>query len=160
MTHHDPDSGEATTFPHIVFILYVTLPHLHPNGSFSQDSQSGVPKLSRFRLPGLWSPITLREDLKSKCGLKQSCSSRRELSNGMWHVVCSQVNRVDSRLLVVGSQTANLTPGLSFGHNLCFRCPNGSCEPISDIYVLRAFQWYKELFSPMGFDSYNCSMNI
>ncbi len=36
---------------------------------------------------------------------------------------------------MVKSQTANLTPNLSFGHNLCFKCPNGSCEPILDIYV-------------------------
>jgi hypothetical protein len=32
-------------------ILYVTPPHLHPNGSFSWDSQSGVPKLSRWCAP-------------------------------------------------------------------------------------------------------------
>ncbi len=29
-------------------ILCDFLPHLHPNGSFSRDSQSGVPKLSQF----------------------------------------------------------------------------------------------------------------
>jgi len=40
----------------------------------------------------------------------------------------------------------------SFGHNLCFKCLNGSCAPILDIYIPRAFQWYKELFNPMGFD--------
>jgi hypothetical protein len=61
---------------------------------------------------------------------------------------------------VVGSQIANLTFDLSFGFNLCFRCPNGSCEPILDIYVLRNFQWYKELFNPMGFDPCNCSLKI
>jgi len=66
-----------------------------------------------------------------------------------------QGNRVDSRLLVVGSQTANLISNISFGHNLCFRCPNGWCEPILDIYVLRAFQWYKEIFNPLIFDPYN-----
>jgi hypothetical protein len=42
--------------------------------------------------------------------------------------------------IMVGSQTANLTPGLSFGHNLCFKCPNESCEPILNIYVLISFQ--------------------
>jgi hypothetical protein len=67
------------------------------------------------------------------------------LSNGMWYVVCSQVNRVDSWLLVVKSQTANLTLGLSFAHNLCFRCSNESCKPILGIYASIAFQWYKEL---------------
>jgi hypothetical protein len=43
----------------------------------------------------------------------------------MSHVTCTQGNWVESQLLVVGSQTVNLTPDLSFGHNLCFRCPNG-----------------------------------
>jgi hypothetical protein len=37
-------------------------------------------------------------------------------------------------------QIDNLTLELSFGHNLCFKCPNGSCESILDFYVLRAFQ--------------------
>jgi hypothetical protein len=45
-------------------------------------------------------------------------------------------------------------------HNLCFRCPNGQCEPILDIYVLIAFQCCKELFKPMGFDPYNCVLKI
>jgi hypothetical protein len=77
---------------------------LHPNGYFSRDSRVGVPKSRQMGLPGLWSPITLRADLGSRCGLKQSCRSCRDLSNGMSHVLCSQVFRVDSRLLVVGSQ--------------------------------------------------------
>ncbi len=57
-------------------------------------------------------------------------------------------------------QTTNLTPDLSFGHNLCFRCPNGWCEPILNIYISIAFQWYKELFKPMGFSPSNCSLKI
>jgi hypothetical protein len=51
---------------------------------------------------------------------------------------------VDSRLLVVGSQTASLTPGPSFAHNLGCRCPNCQCEGIFDIYVSRPFQWHQE----------------
>jgi hypothetical protein len=51
---------------------------------------------------------------------------------------------VDSRLLVVGSQTASLTPGPSFAHNLGCRCPNDQCEAISDIYTSRPFQWHQE----------------
>jgi hypothetical protein len=66
-------------------------------------------------------------------GLKQTCSSRRELSNGVPHFTYTHRGWVDSWLLVVGSQTASLTPGLSFCHNLCCICPNGSCEPIFDI---------------------------
>jgi hypothetical protein len=33
----------------------------------------------------------------------------------------------------------SLIPGLSFGHNLCFKCPNESCEPILNIYISIAF---------------------
>jgi hypothetical protein len=58
------------------------------------------------------------------------------------------------------SSNANLTPNLSFGHNLCFNYPNGSCKPILDIYVLRAFQRYNEIFNLMGFDPCNCSLKI
>jgi hypothetical protein len=108
----------------------------------SQDSRVGVPKLrqqggvSKLRqwgLPRLWSPITLRSDLGSRCGLKQSRSSCQELSNGMLHIVYNQVNRVDSPLFRVGSQIDFFHPDPSFGHNLCFRCPNEQCELILDI---------------------------
>jgi hypothetical protein len=88
--------------------------------------------------------ITLCLHLRLGQGLKQSCSSRRELSNGVLHSPWTHRGRVDSWLLVVGSQIASLTHGLSFCHNLCWRFPNGSCEPIFDIYTLIAFQWYKE----------------
>ncbi len=126
----------------------------------SRNSRVGVPKSRPAGLPRLWSPITLRPDLGSKCGLKQSCSSRWELSNGMSHVFWSQVFRVDSRLFLVGSQIGTSTPGPSFGHNLCFRCPNEQCEPILDIYVPRAFQWYKERHKTLSFDSSNCSLKF
>ncbi len=69
-------------------------------------------------------------------------------------------NWVDSRLLMVGSQTISLTPSLSFDHNLCLRFQNGQCEPILNIYASIAFQWYKELFKLMGFDPYNCVLNV
>jgi hypothetical protein len=117
----------------------------HPNGFLSHDSQVGVPKSPKLGLLRLWSPITLQTDLQSRCGLKKSCSSRQELSNIISHALCKQVNRVDSRLFLVRSQTASLTHGPSFGHNLCFRCPNEQCEPILNIYVPRAFQWYKNI---------------
>jgi hypothetical protein len=61
---------------------------------------------------------------------------------------------------MVENQIANLTSNPSFGPNLCFRCPNGLCEPILNIYVPRAFQLYKELFNPLGFDPYNRSLKI
>jgi len=116
---------------------------LHPNGILFQDSQMGVLKLPKLGLPQLWGPLTWRANLELRWGLKKSYSPCQELSNGMSHTTCTQVNWVDSWLLVVGSQTANLTLSLSFGHNLCFRCPNGSCELIVDIYISIVFQWYK-----------------
>ncbi len=137
---------------------------LHPNGYFSRDSRVGVSKSRQMGLPGLWSPITLRADLGSQCDLKKSFRSRRDLSNGMSHVLYSQVFRVDSRLLVVGSQNwqtpGNSTPDPSFGHNLCFRCPNEQCEPILNIYASRAFQWYKERHKTLRFDPCNCLLKF
>jgi hypothetical protein len=130
----------------------------------SRDSRVGVPKLRQPGLPRLWSRITLRADLGSRRGLKQSCSSCRELSNGMSHVVCSLVFRVDSWLLVIGSpnwQTpGSSTPGPSFAHNLCFRCPNEQWEPILDIYASRAFKWYKKCHEPLRFDPSNLSLKF
>jgi hypothetical protein len=129
--------------------------HLHPNGTFSQDSQSGVPKLSRFGLPGLWVFITSHPDLQLGWDLNQNYSSPWKLSNGVLHSTCTHRNQVDSWLLVVGSQIAILTFGPSFNHNLCCICPNGSCKAILDMYTVRPFQRYKEHLNARCFDPYN-----
>jgi hypothetical protein len=104
----------------------------------------GTPKMESRNCPGwtpgtlnghnsrLWSPIAT--------GLNQSCSPRRDLSNVVSHSQFGRREEVDSRLLVVGSQTASLTPGPSFAHNLGCRCPNGQCEAIFDIFVSGPFQ--------------------
>jgi len=76
----------------------------------------------------------------------------------MSHTICKQINWVNSRLFLVKSQTINLTPNLSFGHNLCFKCLNEQCEPILNIYVLRYFQWYKECHKLLNFDPWNRSL--
>jgi hypothetical protein len=141
-------------------ILCSSMQRLHPNGSFSRDSQSGVLKLFRFGLPWLWAFITSRPKLGSGRGLNQSCSSRRELSNSMLHSRCRRQKEVYSRLLVVGSQTANLTPGPSFAHNLGCRCPNVSCEAILDIYTSRPFQWYKEHLNARCFDPWTRALSF
>jgi hypothetical protein len=101
----------------------------------------------------------------------------------MSHSTYTHRRRVDSRLLVVGSQTASLTPspsfahnlcysltpglsfahnlccsltpGLSFAHNLCCGCPNGLCEVIFDIYDSRPFQRYKKHLKVRCFDPCN-----
>jgi len=93
-------------------------------------------------------------------GLNQCCSSPPELSNGVSHFTCMHRNRVDSRLLVVESQTASLTPGPSFDHNLCCKCPNGSCEAILDIYTSRPFQRYKERLNARCFDPCNRALSF
>ncbi len=105
----------------------------------------GVLKFPKLKLPRLWRPITLFANLWLEWGLKKNCSPLPELSNGMWHATCMKGNQGDSQLLMV----------LSFGHNLCFKYPNGSCEPILDIYVPRAFSLYEIFCSSMGFDPCN-----
>jgi len=67
---------------------------------------------------------------------------------------------VDSRLLVVGSQTASLTPGPSFAHNLGYRCQNGQCEAIFDIYASRPFQWHQEHLNARCFEPFCRTLNI
>jgi hypothetical protein len=113
---------------------------LHPNGTFCWDSRNGVPKLSQVGVPGLWAATSPRPKLGSGQVLNQSYSSRRKLSNAVSHYPRRCREEVDSRLLVVGSQTASLTSGSSFAYNLGCRCPNCQCEAIFDIYVSRSFQ--------------------
>jgi hypothetical protein len=120
----------------------------------------GVSKNLKLGFLWLWGPITSCSDLWLQWSLNQSYSPRFKLSNGMLHVACMWGNQGDSPLLVITSQIANLTPILSFGHNLCFRCPNGSCEPILNIDVSIAFKWYKKLFNLMGFDPCNGPLKI
>jgi len=141
-------------------ILCVSPSHLHPNDTFSRNSQSGVPKLSWFGLPRLWAFITSHFDLWLGQGLKQTCSTPWEISNGVSHFTCTHRNQVDSWLLAVGSQTASLIPGPSFSHNLCYKCPNGSCEVISNIYISKPFQWYKKHLDARCFDPCNHVLNF
>ncbi len=143
LTHHGPDSREATTFPHIVFSAALRWGYIQM-AFFFQDSQVGVLKLSQVGVLGLWTATAPRPELGSGRALNQSCSSRRELSNSMLHSLRRRREEVDSRLLVVGSQTGSLTPDPSFAHNLGYRCPNGQCKAILDIYASRDFHWYKE----------------
>ncbi len=133
-------------------ILCATPPHLHPNGTFSRDSQVGV--------PGLWELITPNCKVWSQRGLNQNCSPRRDLSNDVSHFQFGGRKKVDSRLLVVKSQTANLTPGPSFAHNLGYRCPNGECEAIFNIYASRPFQWHQEHFNARCFGPCCRTLNI
>jgi hypothetical protein len=87
------------------------------------------------------------------------------LNKNMQHVVVKVIKAflefgTIHNFLSFKSQIDNLIPDPSFGHNLRFKSPNGSHEPILDIYIPRAFQWYKELLNPMSFDPYNCPLKI
>jgi hypothetical protein len=148
LTHHGPDSREATTFPHIIFFAS------HRGGYIRMTL------LSRFGLLELWTFTTSCSDLQLGWGLKQSCSSPQELSNAMLLSFCRGGIWVDSQLLVVGSQIANLTPGPSFAHNLGCKCLEGSCEVILDIYTSRPFQRYKEHINARCFDPCNRALNF
>jgi hypothetical protein len=117
MTHHGPNSGGATTILPIVFFVLLcrtcTRMTLFP----------GTPKVESrnchgFGLPGLWDTVASRLDLRSGRGLNQTCSPFQGLSNAVLHSPSARWERVDSRILMVGSQTASLTPDASFAHNL------------------------------------------
>ncbi len=137
---------EGTSPPHHLF--------------FTRDSQGGVPKLSRFGLPPLCGVKTFFSYLRLGWNLKQTFSSRWELSNGVLHSTYTHRCRVDCWLLVVESQIASLTPDLSFCHNFCYICPNGSCKPIFDIFILISFQWYKEHLNARCFDPCNRTLKF
>jgi hypothetical protein len=139
MTHHGLDSGGVTTILHIIFSALL-------RGAHTQVVVClGTPKVESrncpgFGLSGLWDIIASCPNLRLGRGLNQTCSPLGELSNAVLHSPIARQEWVDSRLLVVGSQTASLTPGPSFAHNLGFRCPNDQCEAILDIYTSEPFQ--------------------
>jgi hypothetical protein len=134
-THHGPNSGEATTFPHIVFSAarsggYIQMAQILKTPKMESRN---CPETVSVGVPGLCELITPDCIIRSRRGLNQSCNPRRDLSNAVSHSQFGCWEEVDSRLLVVGSQIASLTPGPSFPHNLGCRCPNDQCEAIFDI---------------------------
>jgi hypothetical protein len=56
---------------------------------------------------------------------------------------------------MVGGRIANLIPDSFLGHNLCSKCPNGSCKATLDIYTSISFQQYKKHFNARCSDPYN-----
>jgi hypothetical protein len=135
MTHHGPDSRGVTTILPIVFSALLRRTHTQVIVC-PETPKMESRNCPDFGLPGLWDIIASRPN--------QTCSPLWELSNAVSHSPSARWERVDSRLLMVGSQTASLTPDPSFAHNLGCRCPNDQCEAISDIYTSRPFQWHQE----------------
>jgi hypothetical protein len=111
-------------------------------------------------VPGLWKLISPDCQFRLERRLNQCCSSPRELFNAMSHTVIGHREEVDSRLLVVGSQIASLTPGPSFAHNLGCRCSNGQCEASFAIYASRPFQWHQERLNASSFGPCCRTLNI
>ncbi len=141
-THHGPDSGDATTIPHIIYSATLRQDYIQMAlfpGTPKLESRN-CPETVPGGVPRLWELITPDCKIGSQRGLNQTCSPRRDLSNDVSHSQLGGLEDIDSRLLVVGSQTASLTLGPSFAHNLGDRCPNGQCEAIFDIYASIPFQ--------------------
>jgi hypothetical protein len=80
-----------------------------PKCHFVLGLTNGSPEIPTIRTTRSWGPITLRVDLRLKWGTKKNCNPPWELSNNMLHTTCTQGNWGDSQLLVIGSQTVNLT---------------------------------------------------
>ncbi len=133
-THHGLYLGETTTFPLIV----LSMPSHRTSTQMSfclgtPTFPSGSPEISK-----IGTPATLQAhnfmckppiDVRSKATLYSSSRAFQR------YVVCYLQTKKsgNSWLLVVESQIDNLTLDLSFGHNLCFKYPNGSFEPILDM---------------------------
>jgi hypothetical protein len=118
------------------------------------------PEIIPSGVPGLWELITPDCRVGLQRGLNQSCIPSPDLSNDVLHSQIGCRQKVDSRLLVVGSQTASLTPGPSFAHNLGCKYPNGQCESIFDIYASRPFQWHQEHLALRCFGPFCRTLNI
>jgi hypothetical protein len=161
-THHGPDSGSATTIFPIVFSMPLrrtcTRMAIFP-GTPKLESRN-CPEIVPVGFPRLWELITPDCEVWSQQGLNQTCSPRRDPFNDVLHSQFGGQEEVDSRLLVVESQIVNLTSGPSFAHNLGYRCPNGQCEAIFDIYASRPFQWHQEHINARCFGHCCRTLNI
>ncbi len=134
-THHNSDLEEAITFRLIIY----SMPN-HGNKTHVSELPSGspeIPKVEIFATLGAHN-FVCRPLIEMRS--KEKYNLHQKLSNDKLHTTRMQRNWGGFGFLVAGSQIENLTFGLSFGHNLCFKCPNGSCEPILDIYVPKVFQ--------------------
>jgi hypothetical protein len=95
-THHDPDLGEASTFPFIVLSV-------HGHGPCTQMSfcprtpKLGVSKFSKCRLLRFWKFIIFCVNVQLRWGPKQSCSPRQELFKICGMPLAHHLNTRESR---------------------------------------------------------------
>jgi hypothetical protein len=146
-TPYGPNFRETTTFPLIVFS--VPGHDASTQMSFCSELPSGSPEILKIKTSAtleahnfVCRPLI---EVSSKANLWPSSKAFQ------WYV---------AHHLHTNKSGKFPTLMASFGHNLHVKYSNGSCKPILDIYVPRAFQWYKELFNPMGFDPCNHSLKI
>jgi hypothetical protein len=118
------------------------------------------PEIVPGGVPGLWQLITPDCKVWSRQDLNQTCSPCRDISNDVLHSQFGGWKEVDSRLLVVGSQIASLTPDPSFAHYLGYRCRNDQWEAIFYIYASRTFQWHQEHLNARCFGPCCRALNI
>jgi hypothetical protein len=129
-THHGSNLGEATTFPLLVFSV------ISHGGYIQMSFCLGTHKLG---IPKIRTPDTLE-------GHNFLCRPLIEiifeeklylLSRDFQRYVARHLYAHISRRFLTFNDWESKCP--SFGHNLCFKHSNGTCEPILDIYVSRAF---------------------
>ncbi len=132
-THHNPNLGKPPPSPLQYILCLATGPA--PKCCFVPGLPSESPEILKV------GTLATLEAHNFVCRplIEMKFKSKLQLSKGMWQATCMQGNRDNSRLLMIGNQIANLTLDPSFGHNLCLKCPNGSCEPILNIYIPKDF---------------------
>jgi hypothetical protein len=94
-THHNPDLGEATTFPLIVYYAPLHRGHIQmvffvprlPNGSFEIPLARILATLRAHNLA--CKPLIAMS-------LNQSCSPCQKVFNNMSHTACTQGNQINS----------------------------------------------------------------
>jgi hypothetical protein len=126
----------------------------------SKTPKFKVLKFSKLGFSALWKAITSHVNLWLRWGLKQSYSFHWKFFNDMWHATYTHVFQGNFWFLMVGSQIDNLIFSPSFGHKLCFKYSNESCNLILNIYIWRTFQWYKFFFNLMNFNPWNTFLKI
>jgi hypothetical protein len=149
--NHNMDLGEATTFPLIVFFV--------PNHMACTQMSFCIEILKIETLMTLKAHnFMCRTSIKMRSEAKLYPSSRAF----QWYVVCHLHLRKSRRFLTFSVRDSNwqFDSWPFFGHNLCFEYPNGSYEPILDIYVSKDFEWFKKLFNSMIFDPCNRLVKI